>query len=88
MASAIGAEQAVIAISKQSIFVLIRGEPHAAAVAAVAAARAAAGDVFFAAKGDAAVSAGSGLHMNFGFVDKHVVLPARFNSRKNRKATP
>jgi hypothetical protein len=47
------------------------GHEHVAAVASVAAGRAAAGDEFFAPEGHAAVAAVSGFYANFGFIDKH-----------------
>ncbi len=56
---------------EQSALVRIGFEDDMGAVAAVAAVGSALGDVFFASEGDAPVSAVTGLHMDFGFVDEH-----------------
>ena len=75
VASAIGLEFAIVAVAQKRVVVRIRFEINAAAVAAVAARRAAARNVFFAAERDAAVAAVAGLHENFGFVNEHVGQP-------------
>jgi len=71
VAAAVGFEFAIVAVAEKRVVVGIRFEINAAAVAAIAAGRAAARHVFFAAKRDAAVAAIAGLHQYFCFVDKH-----------------
>ena len=70
--AAVGFEFAVVAVAQQRVVVRIRFQVNAAAMAAVAARRSAARHEFFAAKRDAAVPAVAGLHVDFGFVNKHV----------------
>ena len=73
VASAIGAKFAIEAITQQSVIVLVGFEHNAAAMAAIAAGRAAAWHVFFATEGDAAVSSVAALHVDFGFINEHGV---------------
>src|SRR5580704_10430951 len=68
---AIGFEFAIVAVAQKRVVVGIRFEINASAVAAIAAGRAAARNVFFAAKRDAAVAAVAGLHQDFSFINKH-----------------
>ena len=70
MAAAIGLEFAIVAVAQQGVVVRIRFQINAAAMAAVAAGRAAARHEFFAAERDAAVPAVAGLHVDFGFVNE------------------
>src|SRR5258706_7130083 len=72
MAAAIGLEFAVVAVTQQSIVVRIRFEVNAAAVAAVTSGRPAPRHKFFTPKCYAAVTAIAGLHVDFGFINKHV----------------
>src|SRR5579862_9061721 len=74
MAAAIGAEFAIVAVAQQCVVVGIGFEIDVAAIAAVAARWAAAGDVFLATERDAAVAAIAALHRNFGFVNEHGYL--------------
>src|SRR5690348_5782283 len=69
--SALGLEFTIIAIAKERVVVGVRLDINVAAIAAVAAGWAAARNVFFAAKGHAAVAAIAGFDKNFGFVSKH-----------------
>ena len=71
MAAAIGFEFAVVAIAKQSVVVEIGFEIDAAAIAPVTAGGTATWNIFFAAKGHAAIAAVAGLHEDFGFINKH-----------------
>src|SRR5262249_17611506 len=71
VAAAIGFKFAVVAIAQQRIVVRIRFEKDGAAVAAIAAGRSAARNVFFAAKRDAAVAAVAAFHEDLGFIYKH-----------------
>jgi hypothetical protein len=83
VATAIGFELAIVAVAKKRVVVGIRFEIDAAAVAAIATGRATAGNEFFAAKRDAAVSAGAGLYQNFCFVNKHENhSPKRLTARR------
>jgi glyoxylase-like metal-dependent hydrolase (beta-lactamase superfamily II) len=69
--AAIGFEFAVVAIAKKGVVVKVGFEVDAAAIASVAAGGAAARNVFFTAKGYAAIAAVTGLHEDFGFINKH-----------------
>ncbi len=71
VAAAVGLEFAIEAVAQQRVVVRIGFEVNAAAMAAVAARGPAARHEFFAAKRDAAVPAVAGLHVDFGFVNKH-----------------
>ena len=71
VASAVGFELAIVAIAKKRVVVGIRFEIDAAAVAAIAAGRAAARDVFLAAERDTAVAAVAGFYKDFCFVNEH-----------------
>src|SRR5581483_228560 len=61
----------IVAECQQRILMLRRDQYDVAAAAAVAAAGAAFRNVFFAAKGQTAVAAITGLHQNSCFVDEH-----------------
>ena len=67
-------EFAIVAVAQQGVVVRIRFEINVAAVAAVAARRAAARNILLPAEGHAAIAAVAGLHRDFGFVSKHDVL--------------
>src|SRR5258705_5774596 len=69
--AAIGFEFAVVAVAQQRVVIGIGFEVDAAAPAAIAAGRAAARDVLFAAERDAAVPAVAGFYVDFGFVNEH-----------------
>jgi hypothetical protein len=71
MAATVGFEFAIVAVTEKRVVVEIRFEIDASAVAAIASGRAAARDIFFAAKRNAAVAAVPGLDENFGFINKH-----------------
>jgi hypothetical protein len=71
VAAAIGFEFAVVAVAQQRVVVGIGFEVDAAAVAAIAAGRSAARNVFFAAERDAAVAAVAGLYEDFGLINEH-----------------
>jgi hypothetical protein len=71
VASAIAAKFAIVTVAQQRVVVRIRFYKNAAAVAAIAAGRAAPGDVLLAAEGHATVAAVACLDQNFGFVYKH-----------------
>src|SRR6267378_8496463 len=71
VAAAIGLEFAVVPVAEQRVVVWIGFEINAAAMAAVAAGGTAAGHVFFAPEGYAAVAAVAGLHEYFGFINEH-----------------
>src|SRR5215472_10574516 len=68
---ALGPEFAIVAVAQQRVVVGIRFQIHAASIAAIAARRPAARNVFLAAKRHAAVAAVPGLHINSGFINKH-----------------
>src|SRR5580765_1981537 len=70
----VGFEFAIVAVTEKRVVVGIGFEIDAAAIAAIAAARAAAGDVFFAAERNAAVAAVAGLDCDFCFVNEHECL--------------
>src|SRR6516162_5373036 len=65
---ALGLEFAIVAVAQQRVVVGIRFQIHAASIAAIAARRPAARNVFLAAKRHAAVAA---LHINSRFINKH-----------------
>src|SRR5690606_25388437 len=67
---ALGAELALVAEVDQGVEVLVRQQPDAAAIAAVAAVRAAQRDEFLAAETDAAVAAVACAYLDFGFVNE------------------
>jgi len=71
VAAAIGLEFAIVPVPEQRVVVRISFEIDAAAMTAVAAGRTAAGHVFFAAEGHAAVAAVSCLHEYFGLINEH-----------------
>lgn len=82
MASALRPELAIVAIAQQRVVVGVRLEINVAAVAAVAARRAAARDVLLPAERHAAVAAVARLYQNFGFVNKHETpVPRGYSSR-------
>ncbi|MNC92461.1 hypothetical protein D3C83_88920 [compost metagenome] len=66
----LGAMDARKAVVDERVEVAVRHRPHAAAAAAVAAARAAARHGPFAAERRAAVAALAGVHLDLGFVDE------------------
>jgi hypothetical protein len=57
---------------EQGVFVRVGKKDDAAAVTAVASFRAALGNIFFPAEGDAAVAAVTGVNFDDGFVNKHL----------------
>jgi hypothetical protein len=71
MPAAFGAECVIESELQERIFVDVRRDVDTAAIAAVAAARAAPRDEFLSAEGDATMSAVPGLNCDFGFVDEH-----------------
>ena len=71
VAATIGLEFAIVAIAEQRVVVRIRFEIDAAAGTAVAAGGTAAGHVFFAPEGHAAVAAVSRFHEYLGFINEH-----------------
>ncbi len=71
VASAVGFEFTIVAITEKRVVVRVGFEINAAAVAAIAAARTAAGDIFFAAERDTTVSAVAGFYEYFCFVNEH-----------------
>ena len=81
MAAAVAAEFAIVAVAEERVVVGISFDENAAAIAAVTARGAAAGNVLFAAEGHAAVAAVAGFDQDFGFVYKHeenpILLPIR-----------
>ena len=72
VAAALAAEFAVVAEGQERVQVLGGLQHDVAAVAAVAARRAAPRDVLLPAEGNAAVAAVAGLHPDFGLVNEHV----------------
>jgi hypothetical protein len=74
--TAIRLEFAIVAIAKKRIVVDVGFQIDAAAMAAITAGGAAARHVFFATERDATVTAVSGLHQYFGFINEHwIKLP-------------
>src|SRR5216684_4735085 len=71
VAAAIGLEFAIVAVAEQGVVVRIGFQINAAAMAAVAAGGTAAGHVFFAPEGHAAVAAVSCFHEYLGFINEH-----------------
>ncbi len=71
MASALGLVFGIEAEMNQRVVPLAGFHDHISALAAVAAGRAAARNIFFAAEGHAAVAAVPRLHSNFRLIDKH-----------------
>jgi hypothetical protein len=71
VAAAVGFEFTVVAVTQERVVVRIGFEINAAAVAAIAAGRAAARNVFFTPKRDTAVAAVAGFYIDFGFVNEH-----------------
>src|SRR5882762_5153606 len=69
--AAIGLEFAIVAVAKQRVVVRVGFQIDVAAMAAVAARRTTARNIFFAPKGHAAVAAVAGLHEYFGFINEH-----------------
>jgi hypothetical protein len=69
--AAIGFEFAIVAVAQQRVVVGIRLQINAAAMAAVTAGWAAAGDELLASKRNAAIAAVAGLYQYFCFVNKH-----------------
>src|SRR6516225_3917874 len=67
----VGLEFPVVAIAQQRVVVRVRFQINAAPIAAVSSRRAAARNVFLAAKSHAAVASVPGLHIDFGFINKH-----------------
>ena len=74
VAAALGLEFAVVAITQQGIVIGICFHIHTAAVAAIATRWAAAWNVLFPAKREAAIAAVAAFHQDFGFVNKHWML--------------
>src|SRR6267142_3719705 len=74
VAAAIGFEFAIVAVAEKRVVVWVRFEVDAAAIAAVAAAWAAARNVFFATERDTAVAAVPCFHQDFCFVNEHELL--------------
>jgi len=68
--AALGAEAACVAVVDQGVEVAVSDRIHAAAAPAVAAARAALGDVLLAAEGGHAVAAVAGVDLDAGLVKK------------------
>jgi hypothetical protein len=64
-------ENAIVAIAKKRVVVRIRFDDDVAAVAAIAAGRAASWDVLLPTKRDGTIAAIARFHRNFGFVSKH-----------------
>ena len=78
--AALGAELALVAEVDQRVEVLVRLQPHAAAIAAVAAIRPAERNELLAPEADAAVAAVAGDDQDLGFIyEFHWVLPGRRN---------
>ena len=75
VASAFGLVFGVEAEMNQRIVALAGLHDDVATASAIAAPRTSARNEFLAAEGDNAVAAVSGLHANFGFIDKHRVIP-------------
>ena len=71
--AAIGAKFAIEAVAQERVFVNGRLQHDASARAAIAAGRPAVRHIFFAPERNAAVPAVAGLHVDFGFVNKHGV---------------
>ncbi len=71
MAAASGFEFAIVTVAQQGVVVRIGFDVDVAALAAIAAGRAAARDVLLPAKRDAAVAAVAGFDGDFGFIRKH-----------------
>ena len=72
VAPPIGPELAIVAVTQQRVVVRIGFEMDAAAIPTVSARGPAARNVFLAAKRHAPVAAVPGLHVNSGFVNKHL----------------
>src|SRR5258706_10717883 len=87
MAAAISLEFAIVAVTQQSIVVRIRFEVNAAAMAAVTSSGSATRHKFLAPKCDATVSAIAGLHVDFGFINKHVDSVPYFLSLRREKTS-
>src|SRR5467141_804744 len=71
VAAAIGLEFAVVPVAEQRVVVWIGFKIDAAAMTAIAAGGTAAGHVFFAPEGHAAIAAVARLHEYFGFINEH-----------------
>src|SRR5262249_40518082 len=69
--AAVGFKFAIVTIAEKRVVVRIGFKIDAPSVAAIAAARAAARDIFFAAERNATVAAVAGFHKNFRFVYEH-----------------
>jgi hypothetical protein len=82
---AIRAEQAVISITQQSVFVLRADQPDICAMSAIAAGRAATWDVLLPTECDASVSAIAGFYVDSSFVNKHGNSPQFLTAKKQRR---
>jgi len=71
VASAVGFEFAIVAITEKRVVVRVGFEINAAAVAAIAAARTAAGDIFSRRNATQPFSAVAGFYEYFCFVNEH-----------------
>ena len=69
--AAVRAKRVVEAEFQERVFLVVGDQVDAAAVAAVTAARTAPRDELLPPKGNATVTAVSGVHRDFGFVDEH-----------------